>query len=76
MKTTTNQSPKASQLLVERATACGIDASIIERSKPESRRYSANGSTHAPQKVVLLNGIRFSIGGARQYIEARETTND
>jgi len=72
MKTTTNQSPKASQLLVERATACGIDASIIEKSKPESRRYSANGSTHAPQKVVLLNGIRFSIGGAMLYIEARE----
>jgi len=72
MKPTTNQSPKSSQLLIERAAACGIDASIIEKSKPGSRRYGANGSTHSPQKVVLLNGIRFSIGGARLYIAARE----
>lgn len=72
MKNVANQSPNASQIIIERAQAVGIDASIIERSKPQHRRYSPMGSTHVPQKVVMLNGIRMSLGQARQYVAARE----
>lgn len=72
MKTTANQSSKATAALYERAVKTGIKAEILERSKPARRRYSALGSTHAPQKVIILNGIRMSLGQAKQYIAARE----
>ena len=72
MKKQPNQSPKASALLLERAKAVGIDAEIIEKSIPHYRRPDALGSTSVPQKVILLDGKRFSVGGAKQYIEARE----
>ena len=71
MKTTLNQSPKASSQLVNSAVSVGIDASVIERAKPRTRRYSANGSTAAPQKVVVFDGIRMSIAQAAQYLLAR-----
>jgi hypothetical protein len=71
MSNINNQSPTASKLLVQQATAVGLDATVIENSKGQYRRYGANGSTHVPQKVVLLNGVRMSIGQARQFIDAR-----
>ena len=73
MKTVTaNPSPRAAALLVERARVVGIDAAVIPRSRLHHRRHSALGSTSAPQKVVLFDGIRMSIGQARQYLTARE----
>ena len=72
MKTTPNQSPKASIAIVKRAKAAGIDAQIIVKSRGHYRRYHPNGSTSVPQKVVLLDGIKMSIGQARQYVAARE----
>lgn len=72
MKSTKNQSLNASEKIVERALCVGIKAEIIDKSKPRSRRYSANGSTSAPQKVVMLNNIRMSLAQARQYVSARE----
>jgi len=71
MKNVKNQSPKAAQLLVDEALSLGIKAEIIEKSKPSTRRFSFLGSTASPQKVVKLNGIRMSLGQARQYISAR-----
>jgi len=66
-----NQSPSASKLMVQQATEVGIEAVVIDKSNASYRRHGANGSTHVPQKVVLLNGIRMSVGQARQYIDAR-----
>lgn len=74
MKNTANKSLKSSQKLYERAVACGINAKVIDRSNPQTRRYSAVGSTASPQKVIILDEKRFSIGGAKQYIESREST--
>jgi len=71
MKLTKNQSIHAAGKLVMEAQSAGIVASIIPMSKPRTRRYSANGSTAAPQKVVELNGIRMSLGQGRQYVSAR-----
>lgn len=67
-----NQSPKASAVLFDRAINAGIDAQILDHSKPGHRRYHPSGGTWSPQKVLVLNGIRMSIGQAREYIEARE----
>ena len=72
---TSNKSPKASQKLVERALALGLNAKVIEISMGSYRKGGVMGSTHVPQKVVEIDGKRFSIGGARQYIEAREKQN-
>ena len=71
MKTTPNKSPKASSQLVNSALSAGINASVIERSKPRTRRYSANGSTASPQKVVVFDGMRMSLAQAGQYLLAR-----
>jgi hypothetical protein len=72
MKPAKNKAPKASAEIVERAKALGLQASIIERSKPEHRRLHPLGSTHVDQKVVVIDGIRMSLGQARQYVAARE----
>ncbi len=74
-KTALNQSPKASQALVDRALALGLNAKTIEISPAHYLEYGVMGSTSVPQKVVEIDGKRFSIGGARQYIEARERQN-
>lgn len=67
-----NHAPHASEKLVARAVAAGIDAKILENSRASHRRDHPLGSTHAPKKVVMLDGIRMSIGQAKQYIAARE----
>jgi len=69
---TINHAPHASQAIVNSAIAAGITAEVIAKSRSSYRRHHANGSTAVPQKVVLLNGIRMSLGQARQYIEARQ----
>jgi len=69
-KPTDNQSPNAAQLLVERAVALG--ASVISRSAAHYRRDHPSGSTSVPQKVVNIEGKRFSVGGAKQYLIAKE----
>lgn len=66
-----NHGLNASQALVEKALSLGIVASVLEKTRPAKRRYGANGSTHSPQKAVLFNGIRMSLGQARQYVAAR-----
>ena len=71
---TINHAPHASQAIVNLATSAGITAEVIANSRGSHRRHHANGSTAVPQKVVLLNGIRMSLGQARQYIEARQHT--
>ena len=71
MKTTQNQSPKACNKLIIEAQRLGINAEIIERSKPRTRRYSPMGSTASPQKVMLINDIRMSLAQAKQYLQAR-----
>tara|TARA_R110000868_G_scaffold8061_3_gene41713 strand:+ start:1454 stop:1720 length:267 start_codon:yes stop_codon:yes gene_type:complete len=67
-----NQSPRASIILVDRALSKGLSASIIEHSAGHYRRYSSLGrsSTSVPQKVVIIDGIKFSVGGAKQYLRS------
>ena len=71
MKTIRNQSPRASERIVAEALAAGIDAHVIERSKPRTRRHHPLGSTASAQKVVSLDGVRMSLGQALQYVAAR-----
>ena len=75
-KPTDNQSPNAAQLLVERAVALGLAASVISRSAAHYRRDHPSGSTSVPQKVVNIDGKRFSVGGAKQYLIAKEAKNE
>jgi len=72
MKKTSNKSQAATSKLLERCAAIGLNAQAIESSKPATRRYSANGSTFAAQKVIIINCIRMSLDQAKQYITARE----
>ena len=72
MKSTPNQSINACQKLLAEANRLQINASIIERSKPSTRRHSPMGSTAVPQKVMLIDGIRMSLPQARQYVAARQ----
>ena len=69
---TINHAPHASQAIVNLAISAGITAEVIANSRGSHRRHHANGSTAVPQKVVPLNGIRMSLGQARQYVEARQ----
>ena len=71
MKNTKNQSLNACHKLLTEANRLQIKASIIERSKPETRRYSPMGSTAVPQKVMFIDDIRMSLGQAKQYLAAR-----
>ena len=69
-----NQSPNASQKLAEWAESLGLSASIIEKSRGQ-RRVVHRGNistTSSPQKVIEIEGKRFSVGGAKQYLKARE----
>lgn len=72
MKSTPNQSINACQKLLDEANRLQLNASIIDRSKPSTRRHSPMGSTAAPQKVMLIDGIRMSLAQARQYVAARQ----
>lgn len=72
MKSTPNQSINACQKLLDEANRLQLNASIIERSKPNTRRHSPMGSTASPQKVMLIDGIRLSLAQARQYVAARQ----
>jgi len=71
MKTTPNQSQNTTIKLHKAAELVGIQSRVLLVSKPRTRRYSANGSTFSAQKVIELNGIRMSLGQAKQYIAAR-----
>ena len=68
-----NQSPNATAKLMARAKLVGCKSEIIQNSKGHHRRHSSLGSTSVPQKVVILDDIRFSVGGAKQYLTALET---
>jgi len=74
MAQTLNQSPKASLLLLDRAKALGLEASIIGSSSGDHRRHHPLGSTSVPQKVINIEGTAFSVGGAKQYLIAKEST--
>ena len=71
MKTTQNQSLNACERLLAQANSLQINAEIIERSKPRTRRHTPMGSTASPQKVMLIDGIRMSLRQAKQYLGAR-----
>jgi len=73
MAQTLNQSPKASMLLLDRANALGLEAHIIDNSSGDHRRHHPLGSTSVPQKVINIEGQPYSIGGAKQYLVARES---
>ena len=77
-KQTLNQSPKASQKLAKWAESLGLSATIIARSRGQCRvvHPGTRGSTSSPQKVIEIEGIRFSVGGARCYLEARQRQAD
>ena len=67
-----NKSPKATEKLLARAKELCLKAEIIENSRGHYRRHSPLGSTSVPQKVITIDGIRFSVGGAKQYLTAKE----
>ena len=67
-----NRAPKVSEQLLARAKELGLKAEIIENSRGHYRRHHPNGSTSVPQKVIKIDGIRFSVGGAKQYLTAKE----
>lgn len=71
MKNVKNQSLNACQKLLTEANRLKVNASIIERSKPRTRRHHPMGSTAVPQKVMLIDDIRMSLGQAKQYLAAR-----
>ena len=66
-----NQSPTATAKLLARAKLLGCEAEIIQNAKGHHRRHSSLGSTSVPQKVIKIDGKRFSIAGAKQYLDAR-----
>ena len=57
--------------LLGKAEAFGLKAEIIKNAKGDFRRHDSLGSTFVPQKVIMIEGIRFSIGGAKQYMDAK-----
>ncbi len=63
---------KAVTTLHNRAIEAGISSVVITTTPKGKRRHGSLGSTYAPQKALILNGIRMSIGQAKQYIAARE----
>jgi len=67
-----NQAPNSTAKIMVRAKLLGCKAEIIENSKGHYRRHSSLGSTSVPQKVVIIDDIRFSVGGAKQYLYALE----
>ena len=66
-----NKAPLAPKLLSERAEALGLTAN--HDCRPQYREGGALGSRSVPQPVVEINGLRFSVGDAKQYLEARES---
>lgn len=65
-------SEKTISALVARAQNVGIDAWPIRNVNPARRKPGALGSTFSPSRVIMLDGAGYSLGGARQYIAARE----
>jgi len=63
---------KAVTKLHSRAIEAGISSVVISQPKAGVRKHSSLGSTYSASKVIVLNGIRMSIGQAKQYIAARE----
>ena len=68
-----NQSTKATERLLARAKKLSLKAEIIENSRGHYRRHHSLGSTSVPQKVIILEGIKFSVSGAKQYLNKKET---
>ncbi len=62
---------KAIQKELERASVAGIDARLIRNPNKATRKHSAAGSTYSPSRALWLDGKGYSLGGARQYIDAR-----
>jgi len=71
MKNQPNQSPKATEKLIAAAIAAGVSVVILESSKAQRRRHHPLGSTNAAQKVVMLDGVRMSLGQGKEYIKSR-----
>ena len=69
-----NQAPKATERLLVRAKKLSLKAEIIENSRGHYRRHHSLGSTSVPQKVIILDGIKFSVAGAKQYLSKKEQT--
>jgi len=71
LEKTNNHCINAAKNIVQRALLLGLEAAVIERAKPSYRRHHPCGSTYAPQKVVIIDGTRMSLGQAKQYVFAR-----
>jgi len=62
---------QAIQKELDRARTAGIDARQIKNPNKATRKDGAAGSTYSPSRVLWLDGRGYSLGGARQYIDAR-----
>ena len=58
--------------LIDRAEAIGLTARAIKNSRGGYRKHHPLGSTYSPKRVVIINDISFSHGGADQYLLSRE----
>lgn len=57
--------------LKKRAAAAGISCEVV-KPKKGGRTHQALGSRWSPPMPLRLNGKKFSLAGAAQYIAARE----
>lgn len=58
--------------LINRAETLGLTAREIKNKRGGGRKHHSLGSTHSPRRVVTINGLSFSHGGADQFLSARE----
>lgn len=58
--------------LINRAEALGLTAREIKNKHGGLRKHHPLGSTYSPIRVVIINGLSFSHGGADQFLSARE----
>jgi len=67
-----NMTTKKVTALINRAEAIGLAARAIKNPRGGYRKHHPLGSTYSPKRVVIINDISFSHGGADQYLRARE----
>jgi hypothetical protein len=58
--------------LINRAETLGLTAREIKNKRGGFRKDHPLGSTSSPRRVVIINGLSFSHGGADQFLSARE----
>jgi len=58
--------------LVKRAEVLGLPARAITNSRGGYRKHHPLGSTHSPQRVLMIDEKSFSHAGAKQFLAAWE----